>query len=215
MSWTNRLPGFNFNGDWGQSTNKLKTVHELDRPVVTFISPNMKTGPWIAGGAVLNWYKNQSIEDSDIDVFFKDQKQFDVCFGELMSKGKANMVYNSDNAITLHVHSDNGSLKRVQLIRKEWFSTAKEIIDKFDITVCQLVTDGHSLELGEKTAQHIKDHVLEFTKEHPHSDIVKRLIKYVTYGYVPKSETVKNIIENHHNFNWKFNGTESDYDVAF
>ena len=212
MTWTNDV----FKGViFYNQKNKFPIVHELDRKVVEMIQPNFDTGPWIAGGAVLNWYRNQSIEDSDIDVFFKNQTQFDICFGDLMSKGKANMVYNSDNAITLHVHTDSGDIKRIQLIRKQWFNDRKDVISKFDITVCQLITDGYSLDLGEKTGQHIKDNVLEFTAEVPHADIVKRLIKYITYGFIPEKETVRKLIENHETFNWKFNGTESDYDTAF
>ncbi len=213
MSWTNNNLGLH--DIFMRSGSKFPTVHELDRPMVKLIEPNMSSGPWIAGGAVLNWYRNQSIGESDIDVFFKNQMQFDVCFGKLMSQGRANMVYNSENAITLHLHSDNGILKRVQLIRKEWFANSKQVIDKFDITVCQLVTDGYSLELGEKTAQHIKDNILEFTLDVPNKDAVKRLLKYITYGFLPDKDVVKYMIDNHQEFNWKFNGTESDYDAAF
>ena len=192
---------------------KHSTVHEDDRAVVNLIDPEITNGPWVAGGAVLNWYNNEPIDYSDIDVFFKDQKQFDITFGKLM-KNHANMVYNSDNAITLHILVNNQT-KRVQLIRKSWFQDAKDVINKFDFTVCQLVTDGRNIVLGEHTAEHIKNKQLCLTDKAVNKDIIKRLIKYVTYGYLPDPKMVQSILDNTEDFNWTFNGTESDYDGAF
>jgi hypothetical protein len=192
---------------------KHSTVHEDDRAVVNLIDPEITNGPWIAGGAVLNWYNNEPIDYSDIDVFFKDQKQFDITFGNLM-KNHANMVYNSDNAITLHILVNNQT-KRVQLIRKNWFQNAETVISKFDFTVCQLVTDGRNIVLGEHTAEHIKNKQLCLTDKEVNKDIIKRLIKYVTYGYAPDPKMVQSILDNTEDFNWTFNGTESDYDGAF
>ena len=195
--------------------NNFKTVHQDDVEVVSLISPNMHSGPWIAGGAVLNWYKNEPLEENDIDVFFKDLKQFDACFGKLMSTGSSSIVYSTENAITIHFRNKSSEIKRVQLIRKRWFDSAESVIDSFDFTVCQLATDGHSLVMGDDTAKHIKENVLEVTQMPPRPDIVKRLIKYVTYGYIPNPDLVQFILTYQENLNWKFNGAESDYDVAF
>jgi hypothetical protein len=129
-------------------------------------------------------------------------------------KNNANMVYNSDNAITLHILVNNQT-KRVQLIRKSWFQDAKDVINKFDFTVCQLVTDGRNIVLGEHTAEHIKNKQLCLTDKAVNKDIIKRLIKYVTYGYLPDPKMVQSILDNTEDFNWTFNGTESDYDGAF
>jgi hypothetical protein len=204
----------NFIKMFNTNNPKLPVVHDDDRSIVDIIEPDMEVGPWIAGGAVLNWFNNESIGSSDIDVFFNSQLQFDQAFGRLMA-AKSNMVYNSDNAVTLHIHTSNGQMKRIQLIRKNWFQTAKEVIDRFDITVCQLATDGNQILLGEYTAEHIKQKRLEFTDKPVHADIVKRLVKYVTYGYTPNPALMQSILDNESNFNWSFNGTEADYDAAF
>jgi hypothetical protein len=209
---------------WVQSTNiadffskktKMTTVHEHDEELVKIIDPCMETGPWIAGGAVLNWYLSESLGESDVDVFFHDIAQFDKCFANIMSKN-SDLVYSTENAVTIHVRlKGDGCMKRVQLIRKDWFKNAKDVIDRFDFTVCQLVTDGYTLVLGEKTAEHIQTKTLDLVRTPPHPDIVKRLIKYVTYGYTPKTELVQYILDKEENLNWKFNGLDSDYDAAF
>jgi hypothetical protein len=212
MSWMQK----NIFDPWSDTSGKMmKTVHQEDRDIVSLIDPSVQNGPWIAGGAVLNWHRNEALEENDIDVFFNNLKQFDSCFGKLMATGSSEIVYSTENAVTIHYRSKNSTIKRVQLIRKKWFDNAESVINSFDFTVCQLVTDGYTLVSGEHTMKHIKENVLELIEMPPKKDIVKRLIKYVTYGYIPNPNLVQYIIDNDTEINWKFNGVESDYDAAF
>ena len=78
---------FDFDWDALPTLKKLKTeltkslflyptVHYEDQLLVNIISPDLKDGPWIAGGACLRWFQNQPVgEHSDIDVFCKNEKQ--------------------------------------------------------------------------------------------------------------------------------------------
>lgn len=201
---------------FGLNKKSISTVHSDDQDIVKLIDPEITNGPWIAGGAVLNWYNNEPVNESDIDVFFQDLTQFDVTFGKIMSTGSSTIVYSTENAVTIHVRNKQSmGLRRVQLIRKAWFKTAEEVIDRFDFTVCQLATDGYNLVLGERTAEDIKSKTLALVKMPPHNDIVKRIIKYVSYGYTPKPEMIKYIMENHATLNWNYRGMDSDYDAAF
>jgi hypothetical protein len=212
MSWVNVDDNII---DFFSKKRTMSTVHEDDVDIVKLIDPVMETGPWIAGGSVLNWYLNEPLGESDIDVFFRGLKQFDVCFAKIMSTANAELVYSSDNAVTIHAGVKGGSRKRIQLIRKSWFDSAEKVIDRFDFTVCQLVTDGYTLLLGKDTAQHVQNKTLDLVSMPPHADIVKRLIKYVAYGYTPKPEVMQYILDNESSLNWKFNGMDSDYDAAF
>lgn len=191
---------------------KMVIVHKEDTPAVLLIQPDMTNGPWIAGGAVLNWFNGEAVQENDIDVFFHDLHQFDETFGRLM-RNHGNIIYTSDNAVTLSITLNNKPTQ-IQLIRKNWFNNAKEVIDRFDITVCQLVTDGFELVLGEDTAEHIKQRSLVLTKE-PNRSIVKRILKYITYGYLPDPKVMQEIIDNHENYDWKFNTMDDHYENAF
>lgn len=198
--------------DFARLDSKMVLVHEQDRSSVTLIQPEMKNGPWIAGGAVLNWYNREPVNESDIDIFFRDLQQFDETFGRLM-RNNASIVYSSDNAITLGMTID-GIQRQLQLIRKEWFDSPKAIIDKFDFTICQLVTDGFNLEIGSTTAEDIKNKKIKFVKP-AHKDVVKRIVKYIAYGYLPDPKVMQDIIDNQTEYNWKFNTMEEHYENAF
>jgi hypothetical protein len=59
----------------------LTKVAEIKLPsdekyILDLIQPNLETGPWIAGGAVLRWLENKPLGHHDVDVFCKDHQQF-------------------------------------------------------------------------------------------------------------------------------------------
>jgi hypothetical protein len=212
MGYSNNLNSWNFNDFIDK---RYIIVHHDDVPAVKDIQPNMTQGPWIAGGAVLNWYKNSPVGDSDIDVFFHDLRQFDEVFGRLMRQ-HATMVYNSDNAITLNYNGkDSVKGHRIQLIRKRWFSNPKEVIDNFDFTICQLITDGEKIAMGPTTAEDIKHSLIKHTEKEMQPDLVKRIIKYVCYGYSLDTALANYIEENKESLTWKFNADHDHYENAF
>ena len=45
------------------------TVPHSDREAVAVIEPDVKQGPWIAGGAALRWYQGLTVGDNDIDAY--------------------------------------------------------------------------------------------------------------------------------------------------
>ncbi len=121
--------------------------------------------------------------------------------------------YTSENAITLNV-TVNDDLKKVQLIRKNYFKSALDVIDHFDFTICQLATDGYEVVSGAKTFEHIKEKRIEPVRE-TNRGIVKRLIKYISYGYKPDPRLVSNIIDNPQEYDWMFNNIDENYENAF
>lgn len=208
---SNWVTGIDFDKLIRRQESRMRIVHKEDQPTVQLIEPDIKTGPWIAGGAVLNWYNNEPVGSSDYDVFFATQRQFDETFGRLM-RNNANMVYNSENAITLQITID--SMQRtIQLIRKKWFESASAVIENFDFTICQLATDGSELVLGATTAQDINDKRIALCKV-IQPDIVKRIVKYVTYGYEPSPALMQEILDREDDFTWKFNSVEDGYENA-
>ena len=50
-------------------------VHRDDSEPLSIIWPDLKQGPWIAGGACLRWYQCQPVGENDIDIFCSSAEQ--------------------------------------------------------------------------------------------------------------------------------------------
>ena len=194
---------------------KYQTVHPDDQLPVNVINPDIDKGPWIAGGACLRWFQNIPVgEHSDIDVFCKNEKQAEKLIDYIKhiglsdySHGHSHVVIKTDNACTFNINANNKNWK-VQIITCKYFDTIKEVIDHFDISVCQVATTGNEWILGEMTVKDINSHSLRFnhiTKQAP-----KRLIKYWTYGFNPVEGTIE-AIQEFKDSSWDFAGAD-DYD---
>jgi hypothetical protein len=175
---------------------------------VGVIQPNIEHGPWIAGGAALQWFQGQPVGLGDIDVFCRDDEQAQAVISDLDKV--ATLIYRSDNAITFSMPKleINEVDWRIQVIKANYYATAQEVIDRFDITVCQVATCGREWILGETTAQDIDQRQLKMI-EPLRPGAVKRLIKYWTYGYQPSDQLFDRVVNNPDN-NWEF-GHDEDY----
>lgn len=192
---------------------KYKTVHEQDHEPVTAINPCLINGPWIAGGAALRWYQGQPVGENDIDVFCKDAMQAAKVIEQIKSFGRYTTKFQSDNATTLAYHDYKADRTwTLQIITRRYFNSLKDVINNFDITVCEVGTCGNEWELGPFTAKDIREKNLNF-KLPLQPDAVKRLVKYWTYGYRPVEGTLDHIINNPMS-KWEYN-SEEDYNNAF
>lgn len=161
-----------------------------------------KNGPWVAGGAALQWYRNRPTRD-DIDLFFGSKLQFDYFRNTFEAKLRGRPPVNptdsawltppydypfdtheTENAITYAIRSSitGNDLGTVQLIRRKYYSSIEECIADFDISVSQVATDGDKFWFGEHTVEDIKNRQFRFTKAlGPASG--RRFIKYHAYGF--------------------------------
>lgn len=188
------------------------TINIRDREPVSIIKPNAETGPWIAGGACLRWYQGHPIGDSDIDVFCKNAKQAQDLIDIIKSYGRYTVKHTSENATTLNYFAKDTSAGVqcwvIQIITKRYYADMQEIVDNFDLSVCQVATAGNEWLIGEHTARDIREKNLRMRMPLM-PDALKRLLKYWTYGYRPVDNLVQEIINNPDG-NWKFNPGE-DY----
>ena len=186
----------------------MRQLHKEDVPIMGVIRPNMKNGPWIAGGAPLQWYNGESVGLSDIDVSFKDQEQYDkfvkrfepeestkkTVLGIFEVSASSNkdpdfeVAFRTDNALSLVY---KGKWK-IQLIKRAFYDSPEDVINNFDFSVCQIVTDGHTNVFGPDTIKDIKHKNLRIVNMRP--TVVKRLVKYMSYGYNPVPGTINDII---------------------
>lgn len=192
---------------------EFPTIHKVDSEPATIIWPDEQNGPWIAGGACLRWYQNLPVGESDIDVFCRDAIQAQYVIDQIKSYGRFQVKFESENAVTLQHHSKSyESDWTIQVITRRYFKSLQEVIDSFDITVCEIGTGGNTWLLGSVTARDIRERNLRF-KLPLQPDAPKRLTKYWAYGYRPVEGTLEQICENP-NMRWAFTETE-DYQNAF
>lgn len=204
-------------------SNLLK-VPKHDQWVIELIAPDLSNGPWIAGGSVIRWYQGLPVELHDIDVFFRNRKQFDdlknqlvgrsnnllskLSFGALTTYSNWQLIYSSESAETYKT-INNEFL--VQLIQSKFYTSIDEVLNGFDITASKIATDGkywysnHPL-----TEQHIQNRVLDMDTIQ-HKSAIKRLLKYWAYGYQPTARTL-NLIESQNQLNTDF-ANDIEYDV--
>lgn len=191
------------------SLNTYHTVHKDDQLAVNIIMPDSKDGPWIAGGACLRWFQNRPLGSfADIDVFCKDEHQAKQLIKKLQSlpyQVSASII-ETNNAHTFSI-ADSGKQWKIQVITCKYFECMEDVINSFDISVCQVATAGHEWILGENTVRDINERKLRFRHFTPQAP--KRLIKYWTYGFTPVPGTLEDI--NNNKSIWDFAGSE-DYD---
>jgi len=175
-------------------SRKYPLVNESDRVAVFAIKPDMKAGPWIAGGAVLRWYQGQSIALNDIDIYCNSVHQATE-LAKRLHKQFPNIEeqFSSKFATTYFVNTPDKDWT-IQIIKTRDFDDPQDIISGFDISVCKLVTDGTTLAVGKHTAYDIKHNLLRIDDIRP--DSIKRFAKYIAYGYMPVEGLFNRIVNN-------------------
>jgi hypothetical protein len=163
---------------------EVPCCHKEDQEPVSIIWPDMKHGPWIAGGAALRWYQGLPVGDSDIDIFCSSAEQAQQIIDNIKSYGRFSTKYESENATTLSYHDKGSKYWTLQVIKRRYFKNLQEVIDNFDISVCQIGTGGHEWLLNSNTAKDIRERNLRMNMP-LQPDAAKRLAKYWTYGYRP------------------------------
>lgn len=135
---------------------------------------NMDTGPWIAGsaaaqvgvnrrptedGGAIHWPIRANRSPRDIDVFFRDAEQLAAARAILEAAGFVATTPNGTDSETcgdadetlgrswVYTYAD----LQVNLAALTFWPSAQAVIDHFDFTVCQGVTDGRVFLLGATT----------------------------------------------------------------
>lgn len=217
VDWTDLFNDIIPVGNTSAPAEKLfyPTVHPADYYPVSIIEPNIDNGPWIAGGAVMRWFQNNPVGLSDIDVFCASEEQFTQLKNRLLQeyKGQTSVRFESDNAITLDLYNTDRGVPNsswvIQLIKKHYFNNVDELLDKFDLSVCQFATDGNEYVCGDTTIVDLRDRLLRFRDIKP--DSLKRYIKYMAYGFKPEHGTYVKLI-NQPDAQWEFVSGETAYD---
>lgn len=165
----------------------------------------------IAGGACIKWYQGLPVKNHDIDLWFKSVTDRTAFIENLINQHSIQIEdqHETANAITYKIKFNKNKIYRIQTI-KTLYKDIYSLIDKFDITVCKIATDGNTWFIGENTIKHIKYKKLVVVN--PSDATPKRFMKYWAYGFEPDIETIE-LVKNIPNGQWDYSNSslEDDY----
>ena len=164
---------------------------------------DINNGPWIAGGSVLASANNMPWNTSDIDIFFKNQEQFEKFNEHMKETHTISGEHKGPNSLTLNTtigkeyHKDLEKYQ-VQLINKLFFDSLEKLLDRFDITVCQWATDGTILVTTDLAMSAESQKTINCANN---KLTANRLLKYTLKGYSPGLKELIIALEDRHETN--------------
>lgn len=186
----------------------ITTIPQIDHALLMHLNL-LEYRAVVAGGCALRWWRGHPVGANDVDVWFTNLVDLNLMTSYL--RKSHSVVADTPNAITFNATIDNRAYK-IQLIKK-LYKTIPDMLDNFDITVCKVATDGTQWFCHDDFAVDVRDRVLRVTKMHPH--IVRRVIKYWSYGYQPDDTLLEQIIAAP-DVQWSFDNSSfgEEYDNA-
>lgn len=180
--------------------------NHVGRKLTETVPFNMENGPWIAGGAMRKYWVGQEMGKSDWDIYFKNERQFQKVLDILAPMSfneRKNLKIETKNAVTVFFR-DGEEYHDVQLIKK-YFDSSEDVINSFDFTVCQFITDGDIIKYGEHTLSDNKNKLIRLNRKErlTQKGFASRFHKYVLYGYRPSDELWEQIEQNNDAIQWE------------
>lgn len=157
---------------------------------------NLETGPWVAGGSVRKVWFNKPWQNQDIDFFFANEQQLNK-FCETASENNVKRPHVTSNAISYTVEVKSSIVQsqviKLQAIRKRFYLSYEEIINDFDINLCQFVTDGRIMLTTEQAIADCQDNMIRANPLFNKSIKPQRILKYSAYGFDPDPQLLANL----------------------
>lgn len=168
---------------------------------------------------------NDKFQDIDFDLFFSSEKQYQQIkeifngllqnknapaadFWEFKEEKDGSLVKESvsvehekstddvDNfLVRISRENEPVLMYRIQLIKKLFFKDAADLIDFFDFTICQFVTDGEDLLCGDFSLWDLARKRLVINKITYPVSSMRRLIKYTKQGFYACNGTMSTFLE--------------------
>jgi hypothetical protein len=184
-----------------------------DQIILEIIKPNLVDGPWIAGGACIQWLQGGSVSGcTDIDIFCKNERQHNNTLKRIVAYSGVLEVVNrveTQNAVSLIVrHLPTHMHYNIQVIRITMGRTPERIIEQFDIDACKIATDGYHIVASEQTLSDIENKIIRI--KHIQHDSVRRIMKYLLKGFSLDPETYERL-KSEPDAKWEFNFKSEEY----
>jgi|SaaInlV_200m_DNA_4_1039719.scaffolds.fasta_scaffold17092_2 hypothetical protein len=191
-------------------------IKESNDRIFDLLELNMRTGPWLAGRMASKVWMNEPPDYSDWDIWCSSVDQM-TGVARRLSANNYSILAETDNAITYSNGSynqewdPNASNVVIQVIVRDIFKHPYDIIDRFDFSVCQVVTDGNEFIFGKYTKYDLRHHVLRYVRDSdPIKGTIGRIIKYITYGYKPNA-SISQLIEDCKECNIEWGNQSNEY----
>jgi hypothetical protein len=194
---------------------KLPEIPQNEKFLLDMIQPDLYTGPWIAGGAVLRWLDQKPLDNHDLDVFCRTSEQYLNISEKLSTLFAMHIItdssiscirqHDSANAVTWKITKDNTS-RNVQVIKRPRLMLS-ELFGAFDIRVCRMATDGVGVIAAPGAWEDFQNR--QITVNLPaHTHCIQRIVKYMCYGYNPSWDVLQHIIDSD---DYSDTGTNDEY----
>ena len=170
-------------------TKHLNNMSVLEH-VIEILPKCSVDGPWIAGGSLHRTYRDISLNDSDVDVFFKDNEQLNKYLIDLNGSALSTKRYTIKSYMVSEWHHTfvitymDADIK-IQCVSFKYFESIEKLFESFDINLCRIAYDGHSVIYEENALNNIRDNKLKFNEGSIYypSVTLKRMVKYIKLGY--------------------------------
>jgi hypothetical protein len=170
------------------------------------ILPCLPKDAWIAGGFLRAMIAGEDDTNGDIDFFFHSEEGFDAMMDLIKYPSSVPGGQKAFNYYTIPEYENIKKLRivdceslvgfrpNVQLIRLYWFETPENVIDSFDFTICQFITDGKTLWFNPQAFDDVKTKTIrEHRKSNDSITRLNRILKYTNKGYKAPSELFSEI----------------------
>jgi len=173
------------------------------------IIPYIPEGAWLGGGFLRAMIAGEDELDGDIDFFFGTEDGFNKMLDMIKYPTS---IYGAEKAFSYYSIPEYENLNKlrivdcesvvefrpnIQLVRLFWFDSPEHVIDSFDFTVCQFITDGKTLWYNPQAFEDIKTKTIRFHREMSDSiAVLNRILKYQSKGYKMAPELFKIAEEN-------------------
>lgn len=161
--------------------------------------------------------KNEICINDEDDTFIKNDKiSVNIVEDNTTMWKKNNLVakelvrknwymHESNNAYTISSSVDQRKI--VQIIKKP-VDSIEDLFNNIDATCCRIATDGKDFIASDET-YHAIEHKI-FDVPNVRNNTIKRMTKYVAYGFTPSQETIQKLHARKDSLEWNFIN-DSDY----
>lgn len=159
-------------------TINLEIIGIIDGIISLGVELDLARGPWIAGGCLQRCFSNQPLENSDIDIFFNNDKfKFKETERILLSNGYKTIEQHRD-VITV----EKGDIK-IQLICLS-HQSVYDLLGDFDFSVVRCAFDGSNFIYHKDFVKDNNNKILKYNMcVKTRNNTAARVIKYMKRGY--------------------------------
>lgn len=189
-----------------RTSGSQKNLDRLNPVLRNFIRPHWENGPWVAGGSIRRLLLGDDPLAADVDVFFANEAQKEQFLLTMETSGATVKKITRTNTTleimvpVLKYVDDLGEAVyenvkvTLQAIHFAYYESPEAVIDSFDFTICQFITDGEKLAIGKYSLWDLCRKRLAINKVSLAVSTVHRLVKYSKQGFYACPGTIGDIL---------------------